>query len=66
MIPKYTYHEAAKLGYVSITHIYKVASLTALKQLETVLLDLAGCDHCLIEAVGGYEVGRKKSELIIE
>lgn len=59
--PTYSIQEAEKRGYQSITTSYTKAERG---MLVSVLLDMVGIDHCLIETGRGLEVGRPKKHLL--
>jgi hypothetical protein len=60
----YTQVDAEKIGYQSITTPYLKGSKREMEQLERVLQDMVGLEHCIIESAYGLEVGRLKIELL--
>jgi hypothetical protein len=57
--------DAHKSGYLSLTRPYDQAKPHEVEWMKTVLRDLTGCNAVLVEVIGGYEVARHKSELIL-
>jgi len=57
--------DAHKSGYLSLTTPYNQENPQDVEWMRTVINDLKGCQIVLVEVVGGLEVARHKSEMIL-